>query len=234
MRAVRPDSGARVGRALGWAPTGPARARGVPASPAPAPRRAPTPPNPPCDWPRRPIGNIELSYFVSTANEIRSPQNLLIPPHPQFPLLLRGPEPVADRDVDAEHRPIVAGVRPDPLRVPGRAGGRPADPSYPAPRPGRGDHRRPIRQVPHPLLHPGVGRCAGVDPGRARPHRTPAAVGVVRDRPAAGAHQCGGQPDPPDLRRGDGRARPAGQRGDAQLGDGQRGPRRGARGRREC
>ena len=117
--------------------------------------------------------------------------------------------------------------------LPGRSGRGPADPPDPAPRAGRGDHRRPLRQVPHPLLHPGPGRRAGPGPGRARPYRTPAAVGVVRDRPARWGSSTRWTTRP--ARRSSAEmvgTRPARQRRDPQLGDGQRGPGHRARRRR--
>ena len=75
----------------------------------------------------------------------------------------------SDRYVDAERHPVVAGVHPGPTRA-SEVGLVVALQTLPILLfgPARGDDRRPIRQVPHPLLHPGAGRGAGVGPGRPR------------------------------------------------------------------
>ena len=151
---------------------------------------------------------------------------------PELPAVLRQPDHLVQRHVDAVDRTVVARPRAHRQRHGARNGAGDAVPSDFAPGAGRRCAGRSLREATSDHGHPDGGRAVGP---RARCHHSHG-CGRTVDGLRAGRlfrhRHRSRQPEPPDVRDGDGRRRRRQQRRHAQQRGRQRRPRDRSGGRR--
>ena len=119
---------------------------------------------------------------ASDARRPRRPRHLRRALRPELPPLLRRPGDLADRHLDADDGPGVAGADPHPLEHGARRDRRAPDPARAAARALRRRDRRPGRQAPDDDRPAERDGRAGADPRRAHRHRLGPRVGDRRAR----------------------------------------------------